>query len=99
MSEKEIATTINDQLKWSGLPVYWSWGINALSCIPKSEKFYGGLQAKVNGAKHSGIIRVYLTYGDDYTIELIKNGRTIKTVEGVYCDELSNIVDGLIETN
>lgn len=102
MDRKEIASTINSQLNWAGLPVRWSWGIHALQSLPKVNRFAGGLQAKVNGAKFKGTLRIYLTYGDDYTIQLgsVYRGafRMKQEVQGIYCYELATTVDALIET-
>lgn len=101
MTQREIAETINQQLNWAGLPVRWSWGIHALKALPPKDGMRGGLQFAVNGAKHKGHVRVWLTGGDDYTIELgtLRGSFNVSySVDGIYCDELATTIDGMVET-
>ena len=102
MNTVEIANEINKQLNWLGLPVRWSWGIHAEQALPAINGFRGGLQAKVNGAKFKGHLRIWLTGSDDYTIQLgsLRAGvfTVKKTMEGVYCDQLAELIDSTIET-
>jgi hypothetical protein len=105
MSTIEIAESINQQLNWKGLPVRWSWGIHALKALPEDtvNGYSGGLQAKVNGRKFKGHLRIWLTGGDDYTVQLGQwrndTFKIVKSMEGIYCDELANIVDISIESD
>ena len=67
------------------------------------------LRFNVQGALHKGLVYVLLTGVDDYTIVLTRPKRCsknnpvayeeiVKEVEGIYCDELADTVDRLVET-
>lgn len=66
------------------------------------------LRFKVNGRIFKGLVYVVLTGRDDYTIVLVKPHRRTKlrgawdeivsVTEGIYCDELAEKVDRLVET-
>jgi len=71
-----------------------SWG---------AHKFKGGsnyLIFKVQGFKLKGQVKITLNSLDLYDIEFINSkGKVIKTVEGIYFDQLIETIDNEVETN
>lgn len=57
------------------------------------------LEFKVNGFLHKGKVVVALNAGADlYEVFCIdKKGRVSKHGEGIYCDQLSGVIDALVE--
>ena len=91
IEQTKIARTIQAQLFAAGKSIVWSWGANSWTALPNALAF------KVHGFKLTGIVKITLMPSDTYTIELIKNKKVIKTIEDVYCDELTNVVDNEVE--
>ena len=90
----ELARTIINQInatdKWF-LPAV---GATNFAAISEKNGFAGGLEFQVNGLKHKGWIKIRLTWADNYTISFINKNREIaKRVEGIYCDELIEVLD------
>ena len=88
----EMAKYIYSILK-TQLMVMWSWGFN--SPIPLSN----GLQFKVEGFIHKGYVVVRYNEGKDlFDISLLDCQKAIvKEIEGVYFDELVEIIDNEVE--
>ena len=76
--------------------VTMSWGFHKAKNLMNQ-----GLMFTVNGAIHSGHVLVTLAYNDTYTISLFNKAynQVGESVKDVYCDELQNIVDLLVETS
>nr|WP_315193470.1 hypothetical protein [uncultured Flavobacterium sp.] len=90
----EIAKTIISQIKYADKWALMAYGSTNFIALPESKEFQGGLQFKVNGYKHKGIVRIQLKWIDTYTITFVsKKGEIIKKVEDVYCDMLVDILD------
>lgn len=93
MGTLQIAQTIQQQLMAGGRIKVMSWG---------AHNWVGGdnfLQFKVQGFLFKGIVRIVLTSMDDYTIEFYKPRTTepFKTIEGMYCDQLTEVIDRHVE--
>jgi len=59
-----------------------------------------GLIFKVQGLLHKGYVMVTLRWDDLYAVHLFdKEGNQVgESVNGVYCDMLTDVIDGLVET-
>ena len=93
------AKTIEQQILWSiNKWEYLSWGISKKVAIE-----YEGmatLALRVSGAVHKGWVFISLNEGKDcYEVRLLNVARTKvkRTLEEVYCDNLGEVLDGLIE--
>lgn len=93
------AKTIEQQILWSiNKWEYMSWGIKQ-----KSAMEYEGmatLALRVSGAVHKGWVFISLNEGMDcYEVRLLNVARTKvkRTLDEVYCDNLGQVLDGLIE--
>lgn len=75
--------------------IMWCWGANHFE--PFGED---ALTFKVNGYKHKGYVVITLGFMDTYDIHLLDyDGYQVgKTTNDVYCDQLTDIIDSLVET-
>ena len=74
--------------------VFMSWGCNELS------KLENGLQFKVNGFKHKGIVQIVYNEGADLFEVILVNEQDnteIEKITGIYLDELVEVIDHSIE--
>lgn len=75
--------------------ILMSWGID-----PKTVKTIElGLEFRVDGFKHAGLVRVTLNETEDlFEVTLIDdNGTTVDTIQSVFCDNLVAVIDGAVE--
>lgn len=120
MTAQQIATTIRNQIQAGtdrrglnrGSHCMACWGTNKLAVIPANddpENFHlGGLQFKVQGAKHRGFVEVTLLGNDTYRINIftrrkVRGKMEMKTTtkydeSGLYCDQLTEIIDSEVES-
>lgn len=90
----EIAQTILKQIKYTDQSALMAWGARNFCAISESKEFQGGLEFQVNGLIHKGWVKIGLRWVDDYTVSFINQNReVVKTVEGVYCDMLIDVID------
>jgi hypothetical protein len=90
----QIAKTIIQQIKACDFWFLGAVGAKNYLALPESTEFQGGVRFKVNGLKHKGYVSIELRWADDYTIKFLSRaGAVTKTVEGVYCDMLVDILD------
>lgn len=72
--------------------VVWSWGFNSPIAIEN------GLRFKVQGFKFQGIVEVKYDEGRDlFIVSFIEDGIVVKTVDGVFCDSLIEVIDNTVE--
>ena len=72
--------------------VVFSWGFNNPIAITN------GLRFKVEGFKLKGTVEVvYNESSDLFDVRLIKNGKVVELVEGVYFDSLVDVIDYRVE--
>ena len=73
---------------------YYSWGAQRPTNLQNK-----GLLIKVSGYKHKGFVLItYNTCPDLYTVTLLNGQYNVKYIsERVYCDELQERIDNLIE--
>jgi len=103
-----VGKTIFTQLKaLTPSAVFWSWGASSFKTIPSNyieglgHEYEGGLMFYVRGHHHKGHVLITLAYDDTYTITLghVKKGtiKPKKQVLGVHFDEMTGVIDALVE--
>jgi len=95
MANLIIAQTIKQQLLAGGMIKVMSWGAN--SFVGSEEGKF--LQFKVQGYLFKGFVKITLDECMDlYNIEFIKkSGEVVKKLEGMYCDQLTEVIDNFVE--
>ena len=74
------------------LMVVWSWGFNSPMAVNN------GLSFKVQGFKFRGFVEVVYNEGSDlFDVSFCKAGRVVKSVDGVYFDDLVSVIDNFVE--
>ena len=69
-------------------------GAKNFLALPESKMAQGGVRFSCNGLKHKGVVEISLRWVDDYTVSFLsKVGDEIRSVEGVYCDMLVDVLD------
>ena len=97
-----IANTVKSQISIYAL---MSMGANKFNWIKETSKYSGGLSFEFQNTSKikKGRIHIQLTWSDVYKVVLIgidwKKEKVFKIVNDVYCDQLSEVLDGLVETN
>lgn len=95
---KQVATTAWRQLFWSvTMPVVLSWGVSKKCCTTYNEM--PTLMLKVSALVHKGWVYISLNEDKDvYEVRLMNTkNECIKTIDEVYCDQLGETIDQLIE--
>lgn len=90
--------TIQRQLMWNvDIATFFSWGVNKMKILLFRDMPTLGIN--VSGLLHKGWVYISLNEGMDlYEITLLtSNYKVIKTIDEVYCDQLAQIVDELVE--
>lgn len=90
--------TIQRQLMWNvDIATFFSWGVNKMKILLFRDMPTLGIN--VSGLQHKGWVYISLNEGLDlYEITLLtSNYRVLKTIDEVYCDQLAQIVDELVE--
>ena len=87
----EMAKYIMSILK-TQLMAVWSWGFNSPTAIQN------GLRFRVQGFKFKGIVEVVYNEGRDlFDVSFSKAGKVVKSIDGVFFDELVSVIDGYVE--
>ena len=87
----EMAKYIMSILK-TQLMVVWSWGFNSPMAVKN------GLRFKVEGFKFRGIVEVKYNEGSDlFDVSFIKQGKYVKSIDGVFLDMLVETIDNYVE--
>jgi hypothetical protein len=82
-------------------------GFNKPRVLAKSKNNFGGLGFDVSGMVFQGHVSISLAFDDTYTIEFWNpvQDRTVaelmaptNTLKGIYCDQLTEVLDSHIET-
>ncbi|MBQ7421805.1 MAG: hypothetical protein IJV27_06685 [Prevotella sp.] len=72
--------------------VVWSWGFNSPTAIEN------GLRFRVEGFKFKGIVEVvYNEVRDLFSVSFCKAGKVVKSIDGVFFDELVSVIDDFVE--
>ena len=70
----------------------WSWGFHCPIAVDN------GLRFKVQGFKFKGTVEVkYNEAADLFDVSYIKSGKVVKTMEGIFFDELVATIDEYVE--
>lgn len=89
-----IAKIILQQIHYTDKWFLAAIGAKNFLALPESKMFQGGVRFNCNGLKHKGVVEISLRWVDDYTISFLsKTGEELKSVEGVYCDMLVDVLD------
>ena len=97
-----IANTIKQQISIYAL---MSMGANKFNWIRETKEYSGGLSFEFQNTSKikKGRIHIQLTWSDVYKVVLIgidwKKEKVFKIVDDVYCDQLSETLDRLVETD
>ena len=78
------------QILRSRLMVVFSWGFHRPTALPDNK----GLSFMVDGFKYQGRVQVIYNEGTDLFEVNLENGRI---EEGVYLDQLVDVIDGMVE--
>lgn len=94
MNEVQIANEIVNQVmaidKWA----LGAYAAKDLKVLGTDDNFMGGLEFSCNGYNVKGKATIRLHWNDTYTIDFYdKEGNNLKSVDGVYCDQLVSILD------
>ena len=84
-----------EQLYAGGKMKVWSWGADDFKGIEDR-----GLSFKVQGRLHTGYVVITLDFMDTYTVHLLdtKGVQVGSSFKDIYCDQLTNFIDVLVET-
>ena len=97
-----IANTVKSQISIYAL---MSMGANKFNWIKETKDYSGGLSFEFQNTSKikKGRIHIQLTWSDVYKVVLIgidwKKEKVFKIVDDVYCDQLSETLDRLVETD
>lgn len=106
-NSRNIAQTILSQIKATDFWALGAWGARNYVSYSEGQQevgyILGGVQFDVSGLKlpRGGKVIVYLMGNDTYTVRVVKVWGTkvseVAKVSDVYCDELMNVIDRIIE--
>lgn len=72
--------------------ILWSWGFQNPIAVEN------GLRFKVQGFKFRGVVEIkYNEASDLFDVSFIKAGKVLKSMEGIFFDELVNVIDEYVE--
>ena len=97
-----IANTVKSQISIYAL---MSMGANKFNWIKETKDYSGGLSFEFQNTSKikKGRIHIQLKWSDVYKVVLIgidwKKEKVFKIVDDVYCDQLSETLDRLVETD
>jgi hypothetical protein len=93
-STMQIAQTILNQIKCLDRYALMAWGAKSFCALSENKTRAGGLSFQVNGITHKGWVTIELDWLDTYNVIFTnKNRKVIKTFDGIYCDQLVDIID------
>ena len=91
---KMVADEIMRQLQYH--EYFWSWGVSKYAYLLVDNK--PSLGILVNGFLYKGWLSISLNTMDTYDITLLGDEEDEdKVVNDVYCDQMHDVIDGLIE--
>ena len=97
----EIAKTIKHQILAQSPMALMSYAARDFVALSETNKRHGGLQFKVSGYKHKGLVLINLALNDTYTIEAVKIRKGSVTIcnvlKDVYADQLIEVLDHMVE--
>ncbi len=95
----KIANEINRQIRCGAtVDVIMSWGVSKRIATVYQDR--ATLALRVSGVLHKGWVYVSLDEGRDcYVVTLLSadKSKVIKVRDEVYCEELGNVIDNLVE--
>lgn len=95
----KVAQTAHEQLFWSvNKWAYMSWGVSKRVAMVYNDM--ATLALRVSGLLHKGWVYISLNEGMDcYEVRLLNvaQDKVKQTLDEVYCDNLGEVIDGLVE--
>lgn len=85
----------NETMQWltANRMTFWSWGVSKRVNFDNK-----ALALKVSARRWKGFVVITLGWDDIYIVSyMTQTGRIHKTFEGVYCDDLVEVIDNEIE--
>ncbi len=100
-STLDIANTIRSQIVAQSPAALMSYMARDFVALNGTNKRHGGLQFKVSGYKHNGLVLINLAFNDTYTVEAVKIRKGSVTIcnvlKDVHADQLITVLDSFIE--
>jgi len=94
MNEVQLSNTIIDQIQSADVWALGAYAAQDFKVLLTTDEYIGGLQFSCNGYNVKGKVTIQLSWNDTYTISFYnRNNNLMKTVEGVYCDQLVGVLD------
>ena len=94
MNEVQLAQTIIKQIQSIDTWALGSYAAQKFTVLGTPDEYIGGLQFSCNGYNVKGKVTIQLNWNDTYTISFYnRNNNLMKTVEGIYCDQLVEVLD------
>jgi hypothetical protein len=94
MNEQQLANTIINQIQSADIWALGAYAAQDFIVLGTTDEYIGGLQFSCNGFNVKGKVTIQLHWNDTYTISFYnRNNNLMKTVEGVYCDQLVEVLD------
>ena len=85
--------TMQQLIAGNGKIKIMSWGARNFTNFENK-----GLLFRVSGFKHKGYVLITLAFNDTYTVHLLNmKCDIVKTMEMIYCDQLTDIIDNSVE--
>jgi hypothetical protein len=95
------AEEIRNQINQQSPMALMSYGATNFIASPENNEQRAALHFKVRGYKHKGHIKIALAWNDTYTIKAMKvrkgEAKVCDSYDNVYCDQLIEILDTMIE--
>jgi hypothetical protein len=96
---ERVADIILGQIRATDRMALFAWGTSKYIAYPSTDTHNGALsfEARNNpNFREKVIVKVELAYNDTYTIRLFKYNKEIITKSDVYCDQLVEVIDGIL---
>ena len=94
MNEQQLAKEIVNQIMGIDKWALGAYAAQNLKVLGTDDNFIGGLEFSCNGYNVKGKTKIKTKWNETYTIDFYdKKGNNMKSVDGVYCDQLVTILD------
>lgn len=98
-----VAQGILDQIKMGDKMALIAWGANQYGALPETNTHLGGIEFKIRTPLYQRGVRVQVLLNgcDLYDIRVLKVStkevKEIEKIEDIYCDQLVEVIDSMIE--
>jgi len=80
-----------------GMICWDSWGAEFMQCLDETHENRGGIAFRTIGFKHKGIVFVWLTWSDTYTLEFKPDSGEKTVLQDILCWDLTEVIDSAVE--